>query len=473
MKRISLVITLPLICSALLACSTSAKKEGPKPGTGYVQKGNGSFKLQPYKEVTLENGLKIIYIHDASLPRVSFTLLLKTGNMQETASKAGLNALTAYMLEQGTQTRDALKIADDFGQLGAGMDVSPGYDVTTLYSDSLITSSGTLLELFADVAMNPAFKDAEINRIRSQMLANLQKKIDNPSAFADDKMDQFLYGNHPYSRDVNGTPEALRGITKQDIIKHYLTFYRPNNASLAVVGSFNADFEKAVQDVFAKWTKRTIPEVATEAAPAIEGLKVKLIVKKGLQQTQIRVAQLGIDRKNEDYLRLRLSNESLGGGFASRLNQKVRDDLGLTYSIYSFFDVRKDRGSFEISTFTKNETAGKTLEETLKVVSDYVTGGAQEPEVAAARNQLIGQFPRAIETADRLAYNLLSLDFYGIPVDYLTDFNKNVGKIKVSDSNAAIQRALGAGGFKVLVYGDEKIISQFEKYKPEIQKLVP
>ncbi|WP_413569747.1 M16 family metallopeptidase [Bdellovibrio sp. HCB117] len=471
MKRLSLVITLPLICSAMVACSSSSKKDAAKPGQGYVQKGSGSFKLQPYKEVVLENGLKIIYIRDASLPRVSFTLLMKTGNVQEPAGKAGLNALTSYMLEQGTQSRDALKIADEFGQLGASVDISPGYDVTTLYSDSLITGSGTLLDLFADVTMNPAFKDAEISRIRSQMLANLQKKVDNPSAYADDKMDQFLYGNHPYSRDVNGTPEALRSITKQDIIKHYLTFFRPNNASLAVVGSFNDEFEKTVQDVFSKWTKRTIPAVTTEAPPAIDALKVKLIVKKGLQQTQIRVAQLGIARKNDDYLRLRLGNEALGGSFASRLNQKVRDDLGLTYSIYSFFDVRKDRGSFEVSTFTKNETAGRTLEETLKVVTEYVTSGAQDPEVAAARSQLVGQFPRAIETADRLAYNLLSLDFYGIPVDYLTDFNKNVGKINAKDANASIQRALNPNNFKVLVYGDEKIISQFEKYKPEIERV--
>ncbi|WP_374078605.1 M16 family metallopeptidase [Bdellovibrio bacteriovorus] len=468
MKRISLALALPLICSSFVACSSSSKKASKPPSAGYVTKGNGSFKLQPYKEVTLENGLKIIFIHDATLPRVSLTMMLKTGSLQEPAQKAGLNALTAYLLEQGTQSQDAMKIADEFGQLGSAIDITPGSDVTTVYTDSLTTGADTLLDLFADVSMNPAFKDGEISRLRSQMLAGLQKKIDNPSSYADDEADKFLFGEHPYGRDVNGTPEGLRGISKQDIIKHYLTYYRPNNASLAVVGSFDEAFEKRVQDVFAKWTKRTIPATNVTAPPAVDAMKVKLIVKKGLQQTQIRITQLGIARNDEDYLRLRLGNEVLGGSFASRLNQKVRDDQGLTYSIYSYFDVRKERGSFEVSTFTKNETAGKTLEESLKVVSDYVAQGAQEAEVTASRNQLIGQFPRAIETADRLAYNLLALDFYGIPVDYLTDFNKNVGAIRLKDSNAAFKKAVDPAKFKVLVYGDEKIIPQFEKYKPEV-----
>ncbi|NUN06934.1 MAG: insulinase family protein, partial [Bdellovibrio sp.] len=371
MKKLAPLLTLPLLCAAVAGCSSSTKKTDTKSAAsaapGYVTKSSGSFKLQPYKEVVLENGLKIIYINDTTLPRVSLTMLLKTGSMQEGSEKAGLNALTAYLLEQGSQSADAMKIADEMGQLGSALDVNPGADVTTVYADSLTTGAETLLKIFSDVIMNPAFKDAEIGRMRSQMQASLQKKIDSPSAYADAQADLFLYGNHPYGRDVNGTKEGLRAITKQDIIKHYLTFYRPNNASLAVVGNFKEDYEKSVQDIFGKWTKRTIPVIKAEAPPESDSLQVKLLVKKGLQQTQIRVMQLGFTRNSPDYLPLRLGNEILGGGFASRLNQKVRDDQGLTYSIYSGFDFRKERGSFDISTFTKNETAAKALDESLAV----------------------------------------------------------------------------------------------------------
>ncbi|HWU42820.1 MAG TPA: pitrilysin family protein, partial [Bdellovibrio sp.] len=379
-NRISSLSALVIGIAILAGCSTTAKKTEKASPNGYVSKtsNNGSFSLRPFKEMSLENGLKIIFIRDNTLPRVSMTLLLRTGSMQESAKKPGLNAMTAYLLEQGTQTRSANQIADEFGQMGSSLDITPGADVTTIYADSLTSSSENLLNLMADVTMNPAFKDHELSRMRSQILAGLKKKIDNPSAYSDEKIDEFLFEQHPYARDVNGTPEGVKSLTKQDIIRHYLTFYRPNNATLAVVGQYGDDYENKVKEAFAKWSKRTIPKVQISEAPPVEKLQVRLIVKKGLKQTQIRLSQIGIDRSDADFLPLRLGNEILGGGFASRLNQKVRDDLGLTYSISSGFDVRKDKGSFDISTFSKNELAGQAFEETLKVVNDYMASGAQD-----------------------------------------------------------------------------------------------
>lgn len=468
MTKLFSTLTLTLMILAVGACSTSSKKVDKN---GYVKHKSGSFQLKPFKEVQLENGLKIFFIQDETLPRVSMTLLVKTGSLQENANQAGLNALTAYMLEQGTQTRDAMKLADEFGQIATNLDISPSYDSTTVYADALSNSKGTLLDLFVDVVMNPAFKDAEIGRIRSQMLANIKKKVDNPSSFASEKMDDFIFGQHPYGRDAMGTAESLRSLTKQNLIKHFLSYYRPNNSTLAIVGSYNSEFESQVKTAFAKWTRRNIPELKIEPSKAGDSLQVRALLKKNLQQTQIRIGQLGIPRNNPDYLTLRLANEVLGGSFASRLNQKVRDDLGLTYSIYSGFDTKLLQGSFDISTFTKNESVGKTIEETLKVVTDYVAQGATEKEVAAAKNQLIGQFPRAIETPDRLAYNLLALDFYGIPVTYLTDYNSNVSKISVKEVNDVIKKYINPGTLKVLVYGDEKVLPQIKSFKPEVVKM--
>lgn len=472
-RYISPILTLSLAATVAMSvsCSTSSKNTQQSIPAGYKVLGNSSFKLLPFKEKTLENGLKIVYVRDNSLPRVSLTALVKTGNVQDPANKDGLNSLTAYLLEQGTQSRNALKIADDLGQMGTSLDVSAGSDMTTIYADSLSKTSEELLALYSDIIMNPSFEAAEITRMKSQMTAALRKKVDNPSNFASDEMDKFLFGAHPYAKDVNGSIETLRGLSKQDVIKHYLTFFRPNNSSLAVVGNFNDAFEAKVEEVFGKWVKRTIPEVKTAAAPSFDKTEVRLIVKKGLEQTQIRIAQIGIERNDPRFLTLRLGNEVLGGSFASKLNQKVRDDLGLTYSIYSYFDARKQPGGFKVSTFTKNETAGVTLDETLKVMSDYSANGASNKELSAGKNQLVGQFPRAIETADRLAYNILALEFYGVPLSYLTDFNKNVNGISLKTSNTAIQETLGTGKFKILVYGDEKIIPQFEKYKPEIIRM--
>lgn len=459
-------IFIPALC-LLASCSTPSVKKAVEttPTPGYQVYSSGSFNLRPLKEITLPNGLKVVFIYDSTLPRVSLTLLVKTGVLQDPRGKEGLNALTAYMLEQGTQSQPALKLADAFGQLGTELAITPGADFTLLFADSLSTSRDRLLSLFADVAMNPAFTDAEIARIKSQMLAGLQRKTDDPSNFADDKIEELLYGPNPYGEETNGNIASVKKLRKQDVIRHYLTYYRPNNASLAVVGKYDADFENKVRAAFADWSMRTIPQPKTPAIPSVEGLKVDLLTKRNLQQAQIRLAQVGIQRQDPDFLKLRVANEILGGGFSSRLNQHVRDDLGLTYSIYSYFDSRAAGGSFEISTFTKNDTVGRTLDETLKVVANYVKEGANEKELDAAKNLLIGQFPRAIETADKTAFNVLALDFYGIPLTYLTDYNKNIEKISLKDVNEVIKKHLTGDNFKILVYADPKVAPQLKDYK--------
>ncbi len=429
---------------------------------------NYNFKFRPFRELVLENGLKIIFVPDDSLPRISLTLLVKAGSMQESKSMAGLNSFMTSLLDEGTIHRSSVKIAEEFGQMGTGVDISPGYDFTTIDSDTLSLYSENLLELFSEIVMHPSFSDLEIKRKKAQVLSMLTKKVDSPSEYATEKMDEFLFGDHPYSRDVNGTLESVKGISKQDLISHYLAYYRPNNSTLAVVGKFDSEYEKLVEKTFSNWDRRTIQSSKAEPASSTEKMQVRLFIKKGLQQSQIRLSQVGISRSDEDFLTLRLGNEILGGGFASRLNQKVRDDLGLTYSISSYFDVRRDKGSFDISTFSKNDSAGRTFDETLKVLNEFVSDGASEYEVNAGKSQLIGQFPRTIETSDRLAFNFLILDFYGIPFDYLTKYNKSVNSLNASKVNAAIKRHLDPTKFKAVIYGNESIIPQFQKYQPEV-----
>lgn len=466
--------TLPslVLVTSLAACSSGSKKTEAvveKPALAPV---SSAFKLRPMREVQLENGLKVLFIADNSLPRVSMTMLVKVGSRQDPAGKEGLNSLTSQMLEQGTQSKNAMVIADELGDLGTEINIEPSTDFTILSMDALVNSSDKLLGLYSDIVMNPAFLDAEVARAKSQTIAQQQKKIDNPSSYANDAFDEFLFKGHPYANDVTGTPATVKKITKQDIIRHYLNNYRPNNAQLAVVGRFDKTFEAKVAEAFKKWPGKPIRDFTTPELKPIEGIETKLVSKSGLQQAQIRIGELGIRRADPDFLKLRTANVALGGEFGSRLNQHVRDDLGLTYSIYSYFDSRADRGPFEISTFTKNETVGKTVEESLKVFSEFVEKGLTEQELKASKEQMLGQFPRAIETADRLAYNILILNYYGVPLSYLQDFNKNVEALTLADVNQAVQKHLDAKNLRILIYADEKKVSdQIKEFKPVVEKL--
>lgn len=430
----------------------------------------GQFKLRPMREMQLENGLKIFFITDNSLPRVSMTLLAKVGSQQDPRGKEGLNFLASQLLEHGTQSRNALALADEMGSLGTEVDIHPGNDFTVISMDALVSTAEKMLSIYSDIVMNPAFLGAEVARAKSQSIAQLQKKIDNPSSYADDAFDSFLFQGHPYANDVMGSVASLRKITKQDIIRHYLNYYRPNNVQIAVVGRINRAFEAKVAEAFKKWSGKPIRDVELPELKPIQGHEMKVIRKRGLQQAQIRIGTYGIRRNDPDFLKLRLANVALGGEFGSRLNQRIRDDLGLTYSIYSYFDARAQRGPFAISTFTKNESVGKTIEETLKSLSEFAEKGITETEFDAAKEQLMGQFPRAIETADRLAYNILVLNYYGVPLSYLQDFNKKVEALSLKEVNQAIQKRLDSKNLRILVHADDsKLGDQLKNYKPTLE----
>lgn len=460
-----------LLSATLISCSNkTSKTEDIKIKQAKVISESEITNLRPTTVLNLDNGLKIYFIEDKSLPRVSLHLLVKVGSLQE--EKPGLNSLTADMLETGTTKLSNNEIADQLGMLGSDLSISPSYDYTYITLDALSDSSENLLNIFSDIVLHPAFKDKELARTQKRYIDTLKRKMDNPDRIADDAISNMLYQNHAYGRDLIGDIKSISNIKKKDIIKHYLTYYRPNNSSLAVVGNFDSTFKQNVLSIFNDWQKKNIKSYSTQKIEITEGNSLKLLSKKGLAQSQIRISSLGIQRSNPDYLPLKIANEVLGSGFVSRLNSKVRVESGLTYSIYSSIEARKENGPFIISTFTKNESVEKTIDETLNVFKTFVEGGINDDELQAAKVLLIGQFPKGIETADRYAMNIMILDYYNVPSNYLTNYNYLVRRITLQQVNEAIKKTFNPNNLKILVYSDANVMNgQLKKYNPIIEKV--
>lgn len=446
--RISNLILTSVLALTLVSCAS-------KPTTTANQ-----FQLRQYTEETLPNGLRLIFIPDPSLPRISFQMMVKAGGLNESKDNAGLSSLVFGVLDQGSNKRKALELADAFAQIGSEFSSQSAADVSMVSASGLSTTRSELLKLFHEVVTDPRFESSEVERRKAQHLAALQKALDQPQSYADQIYEEALFESHPYARHSLGTKESLKAIGRNDLVKFYQTWVQPQNSILAVVGMIDEAFVKEVRQVMGQW-KAKAPLGSEPARPTVsEGPLFKLVTKKGLQQTQIRMGQLGLRRKDDDFMKMRMAALILGGAFASRLNQRVRDDLGLTYSISSGSDARLDRGTFEISTFTRNEKAADTIRESLQVVREFVASGATQRELDAAKALMIGQFPSALETPDRLAYNLLVLRRYGVSDDYLRDFHKNVNAITLTDLNAAIKRNVDASRFRVVAYADQAQVGE-------------
>lgn len=402
---------------------------------------------------TLPNGLKIYFIQDNSLPLIDIQLLIPVGAFQQPKGQEGLASLTARVLDKGTHKKGALEIADAIADAGSDFSASVGHDFSMLSTQALVTQLDVVLELSSEILFYPTFPQEEIDREKQQMLVQLKSKQDRSGSYADTLFYESFFKGHPYGLDLLGTPQTLQSIDRKAIVDYYKKYYQPRGARLAVSGKLTPEIEEKIRKQFSNWIAS-----ATYEKPNVtfRPLKPETLNQKvdspHKAQTEIRIAFPGIARSNKDFLALRVINEVLGGSFASRLNQRVRDDLGLTYSIHSYVDARDQGGMWAISTFTKNETSEKTVAEIKNVISQLLEEGIQESELEAAKNLVKAQLPRALETSDKLAYNLIALDFYGVSRDYLFNFNQDVDRMTVSQLNSVMRKYLRLDEMRTFVF---------------------
>jgi zinc protease len=463
-KLISLIMT-----AQLLSCTSPAPKktEVVKQPSVVKQINSNVIKLKPFREVNLENGLKIFFVRDMALPRIDLSLFVKVGQRDESLDSLGINYFTANLLEEGTSQYSANQLADQLAILGTDFSISPGSDFTSISIDGLTLSSEKIIQLFSEIIFKPAFKEVELNKLKKQVLANYKKLSDSPSQLADVKINEIMFKGNAFAYPLFGSEKTISKVKRADVIKHFLKYYRPNNSYLAVTGALTEEMETKVVEAFKAWPMRTIEPNPNTLTVDSSPKKYFVKYKKGMVQSEIRISLPLFPRNHPDHLKMRIANEIFGGGFVSRLNSKIRDQMGLTYSISSGVDHRKDLGTLDISTFTKNESTFAVLEQIEKELDLYVQSGISPKELSASKNLLMGQFPRTLETVDSFAFNLMYLDFHEINFNYLSDYYKNLERISLDDVNGVIRTYFDKNKMKVFVLGDNKIEAQLKSLEPQ------
>ncbi len=421
---------------------------------------SSGFQLRPYKEVKLSNGLKVLLVDDKALPYITYSLMIKVGAAHDPQNMPGLSSFVAEMINKGTQKLNATQIADQFGSIGAGYEADTDYDFTQINASGLSQYSDELLDVYSGIITGAAFSKDEIKRLKRQVLDAIKKSTEEPGSFSSQAYQEYLYSAHPYSHAVIGRRQGIAPIEQKHVVRHYRQYYRPNNAILSVVGNYSSDIIEKLEKHFGGWKEKEIPELNFPTLPQIQGLQIRVVDKVDLVQSEIRIGHFGIRRDNPDFQKLRLANTILGGGFASRLMQEVRVRSGLTYGISSGFDARKDSGPFTISTFTRNDKVGETIKKTLQELERFRSQGATDQEVKDAKAFMIGNFPRAIETAEKLANNLMLLRLYNVSDEYLEDFVDSVEKISTAEINQVIKNYLKPESLKILVYANSRSVKE-------------
>ena len=399
-------------------------------------------------------GARVLYVQAAEIPMLDVRVVFDVGAARD-GSLPGVAKLTNAMLTEGAGVADVDEIARHFEGLGA--DIS-----TESYRDMALVSLRTLsdpqyrdeaLSLFYDVVAQPTFPDNSLNRLRSKMQLSLQHEQQSPGALAQKAFFENLYGSAPYSSPPNGTELSLEAINEGALEDFHKKYYVASNMVVAIIGAI----DRTDAELIASQLDKQLP--AGQPAPPlgrIEALSAPADqhIHFPSSQTHIMVGGVGIKRGDPDWYAISVGNEILGGGgFSSRLNQVIRQDKGLAYSVYSHFTPMAAEGPFFVNLQTRADQTNEALKLLDTTLSDFVNNGPTDAELADAKRNLLGSFPLQTASNSNIAQYLGMIGFYNLPLSYLEKYPAAIEKVTKDDIKKAFQRVVHPNALLTITAG--------------------
>lgn len=403
-----------------------------------------AFAVEFYKSV-LANGLTVIHIERKSLPAVMGNLLLRASPFDEPAQKAGLANLTATLLTEGTLNLSSLEFHEQLDYMGSSISASVSRDYTSVYFRTLKQNLPKTFELFTETIFKPAFKQSEFEKKQLLIKSMIKRQEEQPQFVASKKLLKAIFPeSHPYSRQVTGDLQSIDNITLGDVKDFYSRYYSPDGAILVIAGDITKEEFLSLIKPFANWQSKPKPPVSLNTVNLPQTDKcITMHTHKDITQANISLGHVGIARSNPDFYAVSVMNYILGGGgFASRLMQTVRDEMGLAYSIYSFFYASLLPGYFEVSVQTSAEKAELAIAEILKTMQRLRTEPVSDDELRDAKSFLTGSFPRRLETTQRVLDMITAQEFYKLGDDYIKKYPEYINAVSKDDVLRVAQKYL-------------------------------
>jgi zinc protease len=412
------------------------------------------FKPAPRAERTLPNGLQVIALRHATVPKVTAILGIQSGLAVDPAEKAGLAQFVVDLAQEGTATRTSEQIKREVFGLGANLSGFAGQDVTTFQMRGLNNTLPQMLTIMADVVRNPSLPQAELDLMKARTAQQLQAQAASPQYVNNKLFRQTLFGDHPYAR-VGVTPETLPAIDRQSIVNFQQSYYRPNNATLIVVGdiSANAVFA-AAERTFGSWERRALPENKTAPLPELKGRTLVFVQRPNSVQSSISVGNFTPKRDDPRWYTLQLTNQIFGAAFDSRLVRNIREEKGYTYSPQSVFQSMGQGGLYRAVADVRNDVTGATLKEIYAEIDKLRAGGPLPEELNDAKQYARGLFVIQNASQTGLANTLSTMTTYELPKDYPETFQRQISQPSAEAIKTGAQMLLGSEDSVVTVVGD-------------------
>jgi len=385
------------------------------------------------------SGARVYFVESRVLPMLDIQVDFAAGSMFDPTGKSGLAALTRGTLDLGAGKFDETAIAEQMADIGANLGGGADTDRASVALRTLSARDKRepALEILKNVLHAPRFDSAIFEREKTRTIAGLKEAMTRPDSIGGKAFWAAMYPNHPYGRQA--TPESIAALSRDDLTAFYARYYSAANASITLVGDLSRnDAEKIAESIAAGLPKG---EPATLPAAPEKPKKSLIQLAHPASQAHVFIGLPAIERGNPDYFPLVVGNYSLGGGgFVSRLMKEVRDKRGYAYSVYSYFAPMRQTGPFQIGLQTKRSQAKDAIKVTRDVLDGFLKDGPTEDELSAAKANLTGSFPLRLDSNKKLLENVAVIGFYGLPLDYLDQYQARVQAVTVDQIKAAFAR---------------------------------
>ncbi|MCA9540983.1 MAG: insulinase family protein [Myxococcales bacterium] len=396
--------------------------------------------------------MDVILVEHRGLPIVQLTLYFQGGPAFDPPGREGLTALTNRALLRGTKRRGRAELEEAIESLGADLITSTQTYAVSLGGTVLTRHLPAYLALLGEVLTEPLLAADEIEKVKREMLAELEAARDDDSYLARMWFRRQVFAGHPLGHGGNGSKESLSAITPADVAAHYRRTYCRANL---LVGSAGEVDEKTLHgllaDAIGKLPEGAPLRWALPDPPAREGRRVTLVDKADRSQAQILLGHPTIAAADPAFIPLYLATTAFGGTFTARLMQEVRVKRGWSYGAYARLGVERTTGAYMLSAAPSAEYAVEALGLLLSEYDRFVDEGLDDDEVAFARDHLIHAFPFSIETAALRAAQRVRARLLGRPEDYVETYLADLAKPTADEVRAAVRRHLTPADLEVVM----------------------
>jgi zinc protease len=462
-----LVLILVLLSAAAWAQApggSAARAGGPRPvATVPAVK---DLRFPPLKPVqiphvdtfTLPNGMKLYLLEDHELPVVDGTALIRTGNLFDPADKVGLATITGVVIRSGgTRTKSGDQLDQELENIAASVESRIDETSGTVSFSALKENTDEVLAAFHDVLTEPEFRQDKVDLAKSQIRAGIARRNDDAHGVAQREFARIVYGpNTPYGWQIEYA--TINRVSREDLAAFYKRYFFPANVMLAVWGDFrSAEMKARLETLFAGWrvTQPAVPafpEVRQSPAPG-----VYLATKTDVAQTFFEAGQLGGVLRDKDFPALEVMADILGGGFRSRLFQRVRSRMGDAYEIEADWGANYDHpGLFRISGSTKSASTVETIRAIQEEVQKIRTAEVADEELSAAKQTALNGLVFAFDTRSKTLARVLTYEYYGYPKDFIDQYQKALAAVTKADVLRVAKQRLDPASFTIVAAGNPK-----------------